>query len=120
METAEDYVEAVLEILEESQKCRVVDLARKFAVSHVTVTKTVSRLVAAGYLKTEPYAPIELTPKGRRLAKQSRLRHETVYNFLIAIGVSPQVAAIDAEGLEHHVSKETLEKLQALTKRLAN
>ncbi|MEM7311770.1 MAG: manganese-binding transcriptional regulator MntR [Planctomycetota bacterium] len=118
METAEDYVEAVLETIEATGKCRVVDLARRFAVSHVTVTKTVSRLKAAGYLDSEPYKPIELTAKGKRLAKESKLRHEVVYNFLLAIGVTPGIAAVDAEGLEHHVSKETLSRLKELTEKL--
>lgn len=108
-ETAEDYVEAVAELIEAQGSCRVVDLARRFGVSHVTVTKTVSRLKTAGYLNTEPYRPIELTRKGKRVALQSRERHEVVVEFLLALGISQQVAEIDAEGMEHHVSPETLE-----------
>ena len=38
-ETAEDYVEAVLDIIEEKNECRVLDLAKYFNVSHVTVSK---------------------------------------------------------------------------------
>ncbi len=113
-ETAEDYVEAVAAICEERGRCRVVDLAKRFAVSHVTVTKTVTRLKEAALVTSEPYGPIELTPKGRKLARESKLRHEIVLNFLLAIGVSERTAAIDTEGIEHHVSPETLERLQAV------
>jgi len=113
-ETAEDYVEAVAEIAAERGKCRVVDLARKFAVSHVTVTKTVSRLKEAGLMASEPYGPIELTERGRRMARESQQRHEIVYAFLRSIGVSEAVAANDAEGMEHHVSKETLQRFQEI------
>ncbi len=107
-ETAEDYVEAVADQIKESGICRVVDLARQFAVSHVTVSKTVSRLKTAGFLTSEPYGPIELTKKGNRLATASKRRHKIVLEFLLALGISPKIAEIDAEGIEHHVSPETL------------
>jgi DtxR family manganese transport transcriptional regulator len=118
-ETAEDYVEAVADISAEQGRCRVVDLARRFAVSHVTVTRTVARLREAGLVEGEPYGPIELTAKGRKLAAQSKHRHHVVFEFLKAIGVSEPVAAIDAEGIEHHVSRTTLDRLQAVTELLA-
>jgi len=115
-ETAEDYVEAVADLIDEKGSCRVVDLARLFGVSHVTVTKTVSRLKAAGYLDSEPYRPIQLTKKGKRLAETSRQRHTIVLEFLLALGISQSVAEIDAEGMEHHVSPETLKRFEAFVK----
>ncbi len=117
-EKAEDYVEAVAEILAQRDECRVVHLAAFFGVSHVTVTRIVARLVGEGLLETEPYRPIGLTDKGRELAVQSRQRHEIVHSFLLALGVDEATAAQDAEGIEHHVSPSTLEKLAKLTKKL--
>jgi DtxR family transcriptional regulator, manganese transport regulator len=114
-ELAEDYVEAIAEISAANGLCRVVDLATRFGVSSVTVNRTVARLVRDGYASTLPYSPIELTPAGARLAKQSKKRHDIVYQFLLSIGVSDATAAIDAEGIEHHVSPETLRKFQTLT-----
>ena len=114
LETAEDYVEAVAEKVAADGVCRVVDLARAFAVSHVTVSRIVSRLKEAGLLQSEPYGPITLTAQGTRLAEQSRQRHDLVYRFLIAIGVDAKTAAVDAEGIEHHVSKTTLKCLQRI------
>jgi len=116
-ETAEDYVEAVADMIDERGECRVVDLARFFAVSHVTVTKTVARLIAAGYLTSEPYRPIKLTRKGRRVANESRRRHKIVYEFLLALGISESVAEVDAEGMEHHVSEETLGTFESFVAR---
>ena len=107
-ETAQDYVEAVAEIAAARGSCRVVDLARTFAVSHVTVTRIVARLKDEGLLQSEPYGPIALTTQGKKLAEQSQQRHDLVYRFLIAIGVDAKTAAVDAEGIEHHVSKTTL------------
>ncbi|WP_339732735.1 manganese-binding transcriptional regulator MntR [uncultured Gimesia sp.] len=112
-EIAEDYVEAIAEIIEEQDVCRVKDLAEYFAVSHVTVNRTVARLQRDGYATTEPYSPVELTSKGAKLAKHSRHRHEIVLRFLVAHGVSEETAATDTEGIEHHVSPETLNIMEA-------
>lgn len=117
-ETAEDYVEAIDQLQSESGKCRVVDLARQFDVSHVTVTKVIARLKREGLVTSEPYRPLELTDAGRQLAAKSRRTHEIVYQFLRAIGVSEQTAAIDTEGIEHHVSRQTLECFRRLTEQL--
>ncbi len=117
-ETAEDYVEAIAEILAENGVCRANDLARRFAVSHVTVHRIVTRLQDEELLDTEPYQPIQLTTKGKRMARESRQRHELVYQFLLAIGVDAATAARDTEGIEHHVSPKTLECFKAMVDNL--
>ncbi len=109
-EVTEDYTEAIAEIMAAQGQCRVTDLAERFGVSHVTVVRTVKRLVEAGLATTARHQPVELTAKGRKLAEHCKARHETVYRLLRAIGVSHKIAAIDAEGIEHHVSPETLKK----------
>ena len=116
-ELAEDYVEAIADLIESQEVCRAVDLANQFQVSHVTVNRTIGRLLRDGYVKTEPYGPIELTDLGRKLADASRRRHEIVYAFLLAIGVNEAVAVSDSEGIEHHVSPETLTVMQAFLDR---
>jgi len=116
-ETAEDYAEAIAAIIASSGECRVVDLARRFGVSHVTVTRTIARLVRDGFAATEPYRPITLTPKGARLAAAARDRHEIVVAFLVALGLDRRTAELDAEGIEHHVSPRTLALFRAFTRR---
>lgn len=118
-ETAEDYVEAIADVLAENGVCRANDLARRFAVSHVTVHRIVVRLQNEGLLITEPYQPIRLTSKGKRMAKDSRQRHELVYEFLLAVGVDPETAENDAEGIEHHVSPATLGRFRKTIDELA-
>lgn len=118
-ELAEDYVEAIADLIESEGACRLVDLAAHFGVTHVTANRTVGRLQRDGLVTTEPYAPIELTPEGSRLAKASRRRHEIVYRFLLALGVSEKTAATDSEGIEHHVSPETLRKMRQFLKQTA-
>jgi DtxR family manganese transport transcriptional regulator len=111
-ETAEDYVEAIAEIITRRGECRGTNLAQLFDVSHVTVSKTVARLKAEGLVRAEPYGPLELTARGQRLAQASRQRHDLVLRFLRAIGVSDETARVDAEGIEHHVSRETLDRFR--------
>ena len=107
-ETAEDYVEAIAVLIEQMGRCRITDLAARFGVSHVTVTKTVARLAKEGLVNTQPYGPMTLTEVGAKIAADSQKRHEIVYQFLLALGVPQATAADDAEGIEHHVSAETL------------
>lgn len=113
-ETAEDYVEAVADLIDAQGECRVRDLAGRFGVSHVTVIRVVKRLERDAYVTTEPYRPISLTASGRRLAAACRERHDIVFRFLLAIGVDERVAALDSEGIEHHVSRETLDRFRAI------
>ncbi len=119
-ETAEDYVEAVAELIATKSQCRLVELAKYFGVSHVTANRIVARLAKEGLLHTEPYRPIELTATGRRLAKSCQERHEIVRSFLIALGLDSTTADIDSEGIEHHVSPKTLELFQRFVDRLGD
>ncbi len=116
-EVAEDYLELIAAFEEENGRCRGSDLARHFSVSHATVTQTLARLEEAGLLEIEPYRSICLTRKGRTVARKSRARHEIVLSFLLSLGVSESVAAADAEGIEHHVSDETLRCLKKFMKK---
>jgi len=96
-------------------EARSVDLAECLGISPATVNKTVARLQRDGYLTAERYRSIFLTDKGEALAAAMRERHRIVYDFLRAIGVSADTAELDAEGLEHHVSDETLACFQCTT-----
>lgn len=107
-ETAEDYVEAIADLIAENGEARVVDLAKRLGVTHVTVNRTIGRLQKTGYVTSQPYRAIFLTPTGRDLAAACKSRHQTVVAFLRSLGISEQVAEMDAEGIEHHVSPETL------------
>ena len=73
-ETAEDYVEAIADITRAAGVCRGIDLARRFAVSHVTVSRIIARLAELGLVESEPYRSVRLTAAGLRLARRSRRR----------------------------------------------
>jgi len=118
-ETAEDYVEAIMQIQADRGEARVRDLSKLMGVSHVTVTRIVARLAREKLVITKPYKPIELTTAGRKLAGHIRRRHEVVLAFLVSLGVPADQAEIDAEGIEHHVSEATIRAMQRATAKAA-
>ena len=107
-EIAEDYVELISDLLETTGDVRAVDLAQRFGVTPATVNNTVKRLVRDGLVRSERYRAIFLTGAGRALAERCRERHRIVRDFLIGLGIDSITAESDAEGIEHHVSDETL------------
>jgi DtxR family manganese transport transcriptional regulator len=117
VEVAQDYVEAIADLSVSLGEARVVDLARQLGVTHVTVNRTLARLQRAGFVNTKPYRAIFLTGSGRKLADECKRRHETVVAFLHSLGVPEKTAEMDAEGIEHHVSPETLAAFERLLKR---
>jgi DtxR family manganese transport transcriptional regulator len=108
LETAQDYVEAIADLTATQGEARVVDLAQRLGVTHVTVNHTLARLKKIGFVNAKPYRAIFLTDAGHKLAEECKQRHETVTAFLRSLGISEKVAEMDAEGIEHHVSPETL------------
>ena len=115
-ELAEDYVEVIADLIDETGEARAIDIARRLGVTHVTVNKKINRLMRDGLVSTQPYRSIFLTDDGWEIAKKSRERHKIVLDFLIALGVSQGVAIADSEGIEHHVSDETLQAFKRYLK----
>ena len=107
-EMVEDYVELIAELIHQNGAARPVEIAERLGVTQPTVSKNLTRLKREGFIEQIPYRSLQLTDAGRQLAEACRRRHRIVVEFLIALGVSPEVAEHDAEGIEHHVSDETL------------
>ena len=114
-EVAEDYVEMISDLIEETGEARTVDLAARFGVTSPTVNAIVRRLQRENLVETRPYRSIFLTEAGKALAESSRARHQLVRDFLVTIGVPETIAEEDAEGVEHHVSEETLAVFAKIT-----
>jgi DtxR family manganese transport transcriptional regulator len=111
-EVAEDYVELIADLIDVTGEARAVDLAARLGVTNATVNNTLNRLEREGLVTRQRYRSIFLTDAGRRLAEAARDRHRLVRDFLLRIGVDPETAEIDAEGIEHHTSEKTLAALR--------
>ncbi|MEM7699084.1 MAG: iron dependent repressor, metal binding and dimerization domain protein [Verrucomicrobiota bacterium] len=111
-ELAQDYVEAIDELARSGRVIRVSDLQEVFGVSHVTVIRTLQRLEEQGLLESAKSKEIALSEDGKALASEAAGRHALLVEFLCHIGVSPEQADADAEGAEHHLSKETMSAIR--------
>lgn len=116
MESTEDYVELIDDLISTQGEARLVDVAERLGISQPSASRTIARLQREGFVTSEPYRSLFLTEKGKQLADDSRERHDLVYRFLLCIGVSEAVAKIDSEGVEHHVSEETLNAFRQIIK----
>jgi len=105
----EDYVELIADLIDNGGEARQVDIAARLGVAQPTVAKMLKRLAEEGLVAQKPYRGAFLTAAGQALALRSRERHRVVEGVLLALGVEPEIARRDAEGLEHHVSEETLD-----------
>ena len=104
----EDYVELIADLVSNAGEARATDIARRLGVSHASAIKAVSRLKREGLATSKPYRGIFLTPEGQILAQRVKTRHRLVVDVLVKLGVTPETAEADAEGIEHYVSDETL------------
>jgi DtxR family Mn-dependent transcriptional regulator len=113
-ESQQDYLETLLELSQQSQEIRSVDVATKLNVSRASVNKAMNLLKGEGLILQEKYGTVVLTEKGVAAAAIVRRRHDLLKRFLMeTLGVSENVAEEDACRIEHDISTETLQKLQA-------
>lgn len=114
----EDYLERIGELIRSKGYARVSDIARALGVREASVSNMVRRLDEEGLLKYEKYRGLILTAPGEALADNVARRHARLHDFLTLLGLPPDVVQRDVEGMEHHVSPETLAALERLTANL--
>jgi len=114
-QSAEDYLERIHELIEEKGYARVVDIARSLAVKQASVTSMVQKLGDLGYLNYVKYRGLVLTEKGRTVATRIQKRHETLARFFSLFGLDTETQQRDIEGIEHHLSPDTVKILADLT-----
>jgi Mn-dependent DtxR family transcriptional regulator len=115
-QSAEDYLERIHELIEEKGYARVVDIAQSLKVKQASVTSMVQKLGEAGYLNYEKYRGLVLTENGREVARKIRRRHQTLSRFFSLFGLDAETQREDIEGIEHHLSHETVEVLADLAR----
>lgn len=112
----EDYLEVIYELIQQKGYATTTDISSYLNVSSPSVTKMLQKLDESRYLDYEKYRGIRLTQEGTIIAENIRQRHSLLVEFLKMIGVNEGTANKDAEGIEHHLHPETLEKLEEFVK----
>ncbi len=110
----EDHIEQIYLLIENKGYARVSDIAEALSVLPSSVTKMVQKLDKDGYLIYEKYRGLTLTPKGVKLGKRLVQRHELLEQFLRLIGVDEERIYEDVEGIEHHLSWNSIDRIADL------
>lgn len=116
-QSLEDYLEAIYMLIAGEHPAQVRDVARMLAVKMPSVVKALHELKKLGLVTQQPYAAIELTAKGRRVAKLVLGRHTLIRDFLMKLGVSRKNADKDACLMEHILSAETIDRIRTYTEK---
>ena len=114
----EDYLEQIHKLIAEKGYARVVDVAKNLGLAQASVTNMIQRLDADGLVNYEKYRGVVLTDEGEEIARAIVRRHEELTTFLELFGVDDATIYEDVEGMEHHISPETLAAIIGLTAEL--
>src|SRR3981081_1370135 len=114
----EDYLERILELINTKGYAPVVAMAEGLEISQASVSNMVQRLDAEGLLKYEKYRGLVLTTAGETLARNIMRRHQLLTDFLRMLCIDEEVIYHDVEGMEHHISPQTLRAVETLISEL--
>jgi Mn-dependent DtxR family transcriptional regulator len=117
-QSAEDYLERIQELIQDKGYARMVDIATSLKVRQASVTIMVQKLGDLGYVNYVKYRGLVLTDKGRAVADRIQRRHETLTRFFSLLNLDEATQQLDIEGIEHHLSAETVECLADLAEYL--
>lgn len=110
----DDYLEQILHLIEAKGYARAVDISKNLGISQASVTNMLRRLDGEGLVKHEKYRGTVLTEDGHRIARAIIDRHETLTRFLRLFDIDEATIYHDVEGMEHHVSRPTLDVIRAV------
>ena len=116
-QSLEDYLETIYSLIAENRVAQVRDIAKSLGVTMPSVVKAIRELMKLGLVTHEPYGGVDLTVKGKRVAKSVLSRHRLLRSFLMKLGVSQRMADRDACLMEHILSAETIDKIRIFTEK---
>lgn len=117
-QSMEDYLERIHELIEAKGYARPIEIAGALGIKPSSVTKMMRRLHEQGFAVYEKHRGLVLTEAGTRVALRIRRRHKTVSEFLRILGIDEDLLQKDTEGMEHHISSQTIARLEKLVEYL--
>ncbi len=115
---SQDYLEQIFCLIELKGYARSVDIAANLGVSQASVSAMLKRLGADGLVVYEKYRGVILTEEGSDLAKHIIKRHEVLTRLLRHFGLDEETIYRDVEGMEHHISAQSLRAFTLLANEL--
>ena len=114
-QSAEDYLERILELVQQTGQARVVDIANSLNIRQASVTNMVKKLCELGFVDHEKYKRgLVLTKEGKGVARRIQRRHATLSRFFSLLELDSETQRRDIEGIEHHLSRDTVRALEDL------
>jgi len=118
-ESLEDYLEAI-DMLGGSH-VRSVDIANQLGISKASVNRAVNTLMENKLVQKELYGDISLTTLGKEHSERVLKKHLLIKKFLIEVlGVDSEIANREACGIEHNLSEDTANRLEAFIHEIEN
>ena len=115
-ESAEDYLERILMLLEQKGHARSIDIAVGLNVSKPSVSVAMKKLRENGYITMGTDNNIALTDKGYAIARKIYDRHQVLTRFFVQLGLPEDIALEDACRIEHDISEESFSAIRAQVK----
>lgn len=112
----EDYIEIIYNLIHNKGYARVTDIAETLDVHPSSVTKMVQKLDKDEFVHYEKYRGFVLTDKGTKIGKKLVFRHDLLEDFLEIIGVDEENIYDDVEGIEHHLSWNSIDRIADLVR----
>ena len=109
--TIEDYAELIYMLQGKKGIVHTNDIASALDINPASVTEIFQKLSNEEYINYEKYSGVTLTEKGKKIALDTKKKHDTLKNFLVILGVNEKIADEDACKIEHHVNQKTMNKL---------
>ena len=106
-ESAENYLEAIYVLTEQNGQVRSIDIANELEFTKPSISVAMKNLRQSGLIDMDQNGYITLLPEGQEIAEKIYERHTILTNWLIKLGVSPEVADEDACKIEHVLSTES-------------
>ena len=114
----DDYLEQILHLIDAKGYARAIDISKNLGISQASVTNMLQKLDTEGLVKHEKYRGTVLTAEGARIARAIIERHETLTRFLRLFDIDEETIYRDVEGMEHHVSRPTLNAIRTVAELL--
>ena len=111
-ESAEDYLERILQLQEKQERVISLDIANSMKYSKPSVSRAMKNLRENGYIIIDSTGAITLTEKGKKIATRIYERHKIISEVLMRLGVSEENAVKDACKIEHDLSDETFDAIK--------
>ncbi len=109
LESAENYLEAILMVQEEKGSVRAIDIVNHLGFSKPSVSVAMKQLETNEYIRRDHEGNIFLTESGQEIAEIIYERHKILTELFEKLGVSHETALDDACKVEHDISEETFE-----------